>query len=66
MVHGVGIAADEMVPQRQVLALRHQAIGAGRRQPLEFVGLGRGQLDAVGHRRAAVGVVGAAAGLEVQ
>ncbi|EOQ80274.1 hypothetical protein K652_12161 [Pseudomonas aeruginosa VRFPA02] len=60
------VAADQMVPERQVLAFGNQAIAAGRRQPLELVGLRRGELDTVGDETDALGVVGAAAALQVE
>src|SRR5690606_23691392 len=66
LVHGLRISADQGVPRRQIFPFSHQAVGAGRGKPGELRGAGRGQLHAVGHMLAPVGIVTAAAGLEVQ
>src|SRR5690554_5413670 len=66
LVHGLRISADQVVPRRQIFPFGHQAVGAGRGKPGELRGAGRGQLHAVGHMLAPVGIVTAAAGLEVQ
>ncbi|MNF96273.1 hypothetical protein D3C84_790570 [compost metagenome] len=66
MVHCVAITTHQVVPKRQVLALTDQTVAAGRRQPLELIGLARRELNAVGHRIATIRVVGALAGFQVQ
>lgn len=47
-------------------ALRHQPVGAGRRQPGKRAHVGRRQPDAIGHARKPVGVIRAAAALRVE
>ena len=49
------------MPIEQWLAFPSQAVGAGGRQPFQFVELGRVELDAVGHQRLSPGVVRAGA-----
>ena len=65
-MHRIPIAADQVMPVRQILAFADQTIGAGRRQPLELIGLRRGELDAIGHMLDPVGIIAAATGLQVQ
>ena len=66
VMHPLGVARDQVMPRRQILALRHQSVGAGGRQPGERLGGGRGQLHAVRHMLAAVGIIAAPAGIQVQ
>jgi hypothetical protein len=66
MVHRIAITAHQVMPQGQVLAFTDQSIAAGRRQPAEFFGLARRELDAVRHKVTTVRVVGALAGFQVQ
>ncbi|MNK94259.1 hypothetical protein D3C87_1144560 [compost metagenome] len=66
VMNGIAITAHQVMPQRQVLAFADQAIAAGRRQPFEFVGLARRELDTVRHSVATVRIIRALAGFQVQ
>ena len=66
VVHRVAITADQVMPQRQVLAFADQPITAGRRQPFERFGLARSELNAVRDKLHAVRVIAALAGFQVQ
>jgi len=65
-VHGLGIARDKRVPPGEILALRHQPIAAGRRQPFEPPHVARGEPHAILHLRLAMGIVAAAAFLAIE
>src|SRR3546814_15518078 len=65
-MHRFTIAADEIMPVGQGLALRAQAIGAGLRQPFEVVDLRLGQRQAIGDLAAALLVISPARGRTVE
>ena len=65
-MHRVAVAALEVVPVVEVLALRHQAIGAGLRQPADLLHVARRQAHAVLHIFEAGLVVLALAALGVE
>ena len=66
LVHGAAVAGDERMPLGQALPFRQQAVGAGRRQPVELGDLVVGDLQAVRLLLEAVDVVGALAGLGIE
>ena len=65
-VHFLPVAADEVVPGRQVFAFCPQAVGTGRRQPAVFVAFHFPQREAVRDVLLAAGVVAATPGFDVQ
>ena len=62
----IRVAGHQRMPPGEVLALGDPAIGAGGRQPVDLPHFRRRQADAVGHAAAAVGVVAAPAGVQVE
>ena len=42
LVHGLGVAGDQRVPPVEVVAVGHQPVAAGRRQPDDSVDVTRG------------------------
>ena len=54
------------MPPGETLALRHQAVGAGRRQPFEPPHIARGEPHAILHLGLAVGIVAAAAACAIE
>jgi hypothetical protein len=65
-VNGVGIAGHQRMPRVEILALVHQPIRAGLRQPREFGYVLRRESHAVRHGFFAVRVIFAAAGLAIK
>src|SRR5690606_5824661 len=65
-VHAVPVAGDQVVPWVEVMALRHQPVGAGGGQPGDGSYVLRREPDAIGDNRKTVFVVAAAAGLGVE
>lgn len=60
------VTGHQGVPIGQWRAFVHRAVGAGFRYPLEMIGLVGGEYGAVGYQFMAVGVVGAAAGVDIK
>ena len=65
-MNALAVAADQMMPGRQVHAELDQAVGARIGQPVEFAHIFGRDLDAVGHPGLAAGIVRAAVGAEVK
>ena len=61
LVDRLAASRDQIMPVGQRLAFAAQAIGAGRRQPVELVELGRVELHAIGDLRLRLRIIGAAA-----
>ena len=66
VVYRIAVAADQVVPQWQILAFADQSIAAGRRQPFELFGLARGEMNAVRDKLTPVRVIAALAGFQIQ
>jgi hypothetical protein len=60
------VAADQIMPVGQRLALGTQTIGAGRRQPVDRSDIARGQPNAIGDKGAAMPVIGTLRGAPVE
>src|SRR3989442_1704809 len=65
-VHRLGIAADQIMPVGQRLALGAQPIGAGSGQPGQGSDIGHAESDAVRDQRLPMLIVGAAAAVPVE
>ena len=65
-MHSLPVAADQIVPWRQRVAIGAQDIGAGSGQPRIIVDGAPRQPDAIGHMQPPVPVIGAAAAVQVK
>lgn len=65
-MHRVGAAGNEGMPPGEFLPVRHQPVGAGRRQPGDRAHVLRRQPHAVVHRLQPVRIVGTAAGAGIE
>jgi hypothetical protein len=65
-MHRFRIAGNKIVPPVEILAITHQRIGAGGRQPADLMDLLEVQLDTIRHGGAAVFVVGASTALAIE
>ena len=65
-MHCLGVTTNQMMPERQILALGHQTVSAGGWKPLELGRIRGIQLNAIRHAGTPVGIVAAPAGLQIE
>ena len=65
-MHGLGIAGNQGMPIRQVVAVREQPVCAALRQPVVSLFIAGRQYETVGNELGAIRVVSAATGLCIE